>query len=199
MRIEELKIFTFDELSKKAQEKAINNYRVRNDYDIECQYITENIEETLLEKTCNTIQNIDLRWSLNSCQGDGVSFTGEIYGYNKNFIKFLEAVYNGEVPKNIKRIATAIVIKFRRISNYYCHESTVTTEIELTGGYLGNIDRIENLVEELEKLVEEWRINLCYTLKKQGYDKLDYYYSGEYIADILLNNDYEFLEDGTNY
>lgn len=199
MRIEELKIYTFGELSEKAKQKAVNNYRSKNDYYIESQLITENMEETILEKTCNTIQDLKLGWSLCCCQGDGVSFTGIIYGYDDNFIKFLETVYNGELPKNIKRIAKALLVRFKRTSHFYAHKKTCNTEVELTGNCLGRIDRIEKTLEELEKTLEEWRVNLCEYLEKQGYNDLYYYNSDEYIADIMLNNDYEFLEDGTNY
>ncbi len=197
MRIKEIKIYTFEELSKEAQKKAINDFRSNNDYHIESQFITENMEETVIEKTCKTIQDLKISWSLNYCQCDGVSFTGEIYGYNENFIKFLENIYNGEVPKNIKRIANAIIIKFKRINTFSTHEITVDTEIELTGKYLGNIDRIEKLIEDLEKSIEVWRIDLCYALETQGYAELDHYNSDEYITEELSNNCYEFLEEGT--
>ena len=134
MRTEEIKIYTFEELSEKAKQKAIEGYRksLDCDFSLESDFITENMEEIILEKTCNTIQDLKIYWSLNHAQGDGVSFTGEISGYTDNFIKFLEVIYKGEPPKNIKRIAHAIVIKFKRISNFYTHENTVITEIELT-------------------------------------------------------------------
>ena len=201
MRIEKLKIYTFEELSEKAKQRAIEGYRqcLNRDFGTESGLITENMEENVIEKTCKTIQGLKLNWSLNSCQGDGVNFIGEIYGYNKNFIKFLEMLYNGEVPKNIKRIANAIVIKFIRISNFYQHEKTVNTEIELTGSYSGNIDRIYKILTELENFIDVWRVDLCKELEEKGYKEIEYFYSYEYITNIIIANNHEFLEDGNHY
>jgi hypothetical protein len=43
------------------------------------------------------------------------------------------------------------------------------------------------------------RKNMCDILEKQGYDEIDYYYSDEYIDEIIICNEYEFYADGTKY
>ena len=77
MRIEEVKVLQFNELSDTAKERAREWYRNRlnNDFSFESDCIGENFKEALKDAGYCT-DNVE--WSLSSCQGDGVNFAGDI-------------------------------------------------------------------------------------------------------------------------
>ena len=66
-------IFTFDELSPEAQARAIESHR-QTDYENgePLYFFADNAAERAAEKG---FKNIDLQYSLNYSQGDGLSFS----------------------------------------------------------------------------------------------------------------------------
>lgn len=84
MREEIIKIYTFDELSEEAKQKAIENYR---DND-EMEWLPDDMQwklDELLEEVKNlTTHSSKIFYSLTYCQGDGAmfEFDGE-YTYRK--------------------------------------------------------------------------------------------------------------------
>lgn len=202
MRIEQRNVYTFEELSEEAKKKAIEEYRENgmSDNEWENRNITETTEETIKEKFGNeTISDLEVNWSLNSRQGDGVSFTGTINGDSKTIDVMLNNIYNNEVPKNIKRILPYILINLARGILSYYHKYTVTTNVYLEGDYTGNIDRIEKLIDSLEQEIDLYRLSVCDILENNGYDSMDFYNSDEYIISEIECNETEFLEDGSIY
>jgi hypothetical protein len=195
-------LYEFKELSKKSQKKAIEDMhtQINEDYDYESEIITGDMMETIIDKFgSNTIRDLEVHWSLNCSQGDGVSFTGTIYGYSKTIDIMLNNMYEGNVPKNVKRIIHGVNFKFTCNSARYCHEMTVNTDSEITGLNTGNIERIEKLVNEIETKLEDFRIDVCKLLEKNGYTSIDFYDSDEYIIESIEANDLEYLEDGSRY
>lgn len=67
-------IYSFNELSKEAQEKAHSDYKTNNSYDGLTDYLYDNLKEYIRDIQIDDLQN--LYYSLSYCQGDGVCFTG---------------------------------------------------------------------------------------------------------------------------
>lgn len=199
MRTEEIKIYTFEELDKKAKEKAREWYKniMRDDFYIESGMITDNMRDVL---EASGYTNTEIYWSLSCCQGDGVCFTWDIYGYDEDIIPLLNRIYNNNIPKNILRVLPFIKIEFTRSNSLYCHKNTVHVNYSsTTRSYIDGCYRVEKVIDELMETLEEDRKNMCDILEKQGYDEIDYYYSDEYIDETIICNEYDFYADGTKY
>lgn len=163
--------------------------------------ITENMIYYIINEggAGESISDLDVNWSLSCCQGDGVAFTGIIYGYENSSLTLLNHIYDNDIPKDVKRVLPHINIAFVKSGSHYFHKNTVSVEIEITGRYTGNIDRVEKIIEDIEKDVENWRYDLCDKLEKLGYEEIDYYYSNECIDETINANEYEFTEEGNRY
>lgn len=116
------------------------------------------------------ISGLDVSFSLSSCQGDGVSFTGTIIS-EENITALLTEVY-GVIPHKVKRVIPHIYsIDFERNDYHYTHPYTVNTEItDQWDDYSHN--RFLQLLEDIAKDVDEYRIEVCKNLENEGYDLL---------------------------
>lgn len=72
-------VYEFDELSKDAQEKAIENYREGLDFPWLTDDIANRLEELLKENKITYDELPKIYYSLSYCQGDGAMFEGTIY------------------------------------------------------------------------------------------------------------------------
>ena len=183
-------IYTFAELSQEAKDKVCNNWEWD---DNDSSMLTELFEEDL--NNHYMFKGAKVYWSLSSCQGDGVSFTGE--WFNDGCIQLLEKAYNGNIPKNLKRIIPWLVLEIRNINNRYCHKRSVTLDVDVDNYYLPNYPRIEKVIDDIRKTVEAYRLQVCDELEDFGYKEIDYHQTEEYIKEMCESNNYEFLEDGT--
>lgn len=197
------KIYKFEELSEQAKEKARDWYKgtMTNDFTAESETITENMIDYIKNEggAGESISDLDVSWSLSCCQGDGVSFTGIIYGYDRSALELFNHIYGNNIPKNVRRILHGINVKFIKKSTRYCHKYTVATDIEITGNYCGEIGRIEAIIEDIEIAIDSWRKDICTTLENLGYKEIDYYYSDECVDETIIANEYEFTEEGNRY
>ena len=173
----EYNLYTYNELSKEAKEKALKKHIEDNDYYFLSDYLNERLHELLEE---NKIQDINdtskpntkptqVLYSLSYCQGDGCCFEG-------NFI------WNG-YNVSIKH------------SGYYYHSKMVNIsmfEIE-------NDCRPEPVNSKDEKEFEELYQSICEQLEKDGYSFIDYENSEESFIEMCDANEYTFLENGTMF
>lgn len=70
-------IYSFNELSKKAQEKAHQDYKNRNTYEFLEQYLLDELNIELEENNIKENGNKKVLYSLSYSQGDGVCFIGD--------------------------------------------------------------------------------------------------------------------------
>lgn len=198
MRTVNVDVYKFDELSEDVQKKVIARYR--NLWD-ELDYFE--FKDSMNIEFSNYISglNFTLSYSLNYCQGDGVSFTGSVEG-KEGLLKLANLVYNGNIPRNILRLINwGIIYKvnFDRIGSHYVHKYTV--DIEVVDNYNMDNDycRITEAMLEFEKFIRDWYLNVCGRLEKFGYNEIEYLRSEEYIREMILANDLEFLADGSDF
>ena len=75
MKTIEINLYSFDELSDKAKENAIEKWYEKEDYYFLSQDLKESLISLLNERNIY-YQDIKLLYSLSYCQGDGLCFTG---------------------------------------------------------------------------------------------------------------------------
>ena len=198
MRNVSVGVYGFDELSKNVQDEVIKRYG-----DTLSELLTDILEDIMKREFNNYTDNLDfeLAYSLNYCQGDGVSFTGTVEGKEELFM-LAGLVYGNKVPKNIiKLIKWDIIYKvdFVRNSYYYVHKYTVQTNIIENYNMDKDYCHISRAVAEFEKAINVWRLQVCDSLEKTGYDTIENLYSDDTIKNFIEANELEFFIDGRDF
>lgn len=100
MRNVNVNVYEFDDLSKDVQDEVINRYR-----DKLADLLDEDLEDIMNRELNNYADNLDfeLRYSLNCCQGDGVSFDGIIEG-KEELLTLASLVYDNKIPKKYIKV-----------------------------------------------------------------------------------------------
>ena len=77
MKTKTINLYSFDELSKEAQEKARVEYNTSKDQDnyLLTEFLEERLQDLLKENKIKS-DNVKIMYSLSYCQGDGVMFSG---------------------------------------------------------------------------------------------------------------------------
>jgi hypothetical protein len=206
MRIKEVRLYEYDELNSKAQEKARDWYReLRDASDFESVIedadrmaailgieISDRRVQTLGGKTRNEPA---IWWSLGYVQGDGAAFDG--------FYRYAEAA-----PKKIREEAPedttlhAIADTLADIQSRY--QNGVTAVIKSDSRYWSqNIDvEIDNDAEALDVSTEDYTAlrSVFRDFGKWIYTQLrtedEYRNADEQVADDIRANEYEFTASG---
>lgn len=163
-------VYTIDELSKEAQEKALAKHTEQNDYYFLSDYLDERLHELLEENKIKDLNDTSkpntkttqVYYSLSYSQGDGCMFEGnfEWKGYN---------------------------IKIKQVGHYYHSNSK---DITITDDEDNDIDG--QVFEDFEAIYQE----ICKQLEKAGYDFMKYEDSMEAFKESCEANEYTFTKDG---
>lgn len=186
MKKQTIEVYEFSELGKEAKEKARDNFRQSClDYDW-WDFIYEGFIEKA-EEYGITLEDEDIQFTGFWSQGDGASFISkEINNY-----KFADKV---GIKAN-KEVLDTIELYIDRTIMNYSHENSV----HATAVYNDLPSKYEKKAEELTDKLEEVKNELCNEL----YKNLENYYeeltSDEYIDNEIMENDLEFLKDGTSF
>lgn len=198
MRSVDVTVYGFDELSKDVQEDVIKRYR-----DTLSELLVEDLEDIMYQKLNDYVDNLDFRlaYSLNCCQGDGVSFTGNVESKRELFT-LASLVYDNKIPKNILRLINWNIIykiDFVRSNHYYVHKYSV--QINIIDNYNTNKDYcyINRAITEFEKAINKWYLKVCDTMEKFGYITIENMYSDDNIKSLIEANEYEFFIDGKDF
>lgn len=188
-----LTLFSYDELSKKAQEKVLENLRFTNvDFEQWSEFILEDWKDEKLPLAgfCNA----EIAYSGFSSQGDGASFTANVniltwLKVNKRLKEYKELV------KFLKGNDCNIEINIVRNSRQYCHENTMSIEVD---GHLYN-DVPDKVTKQADALESEILYN-AKELSRKIYNNLrtDYYdqISDEAVIGTIKVNEWTFRENG---
>lgn len=220
---QENKTYDFEQLSKDAQENAIEKNRDINIDDDGWEDPTiEGFKEDMSEYG---ISDIEVQYSGFWSQGDGASFTGEISNTKEFLAKALGLESNEFVDMEDGKYKSGddgldsligdlaelgldsrdkikpedFYISIERISSRYSHENTVKISID--------IDEPENwdgdfskkawqYLEEIEEKATEWLRSECNKLYRSLEKDYDYLTSDEAVRETLIENGYEFDEGG---
>lgn len=182
------KVYKFAGLSKEAQKKAIEWYQRTLDGDSE---ILFGFEDHCQERAAETgFTDIKVQYSLSSCQGDGLSFSGLI-----DIERFAKETY-----PNIKQSVLSVLKSYCNANltgntGRYCFASTCDVDFSLEARK--DYPNIEKMVSEIQATIENAYMNLCRELERTGYDWIDDAYTDESAISNIEANEYEFLKDGT--
>ena len=212
--------YSFDELSPEAQENALDNNRDINvDYDGWEDGVTEGFKEDMREIG---IDDIEISFSGFYSQGDGASFTSEDIdtrklfdaigiksddalnmetdderskGQNKEFYDLLDTMEEiGQLERNrIKPEEIRVTIE--RTDNRHVHYNTVRANVEIWDEPDG-WEEPYGFTDKLEDTVTEYIRGLCKDLYRSLEKEYDHLTSDEAVKETLVDNDYEFDEEG---
>lgn len=221
MRTQEITIFTFEELTPKAQQRAIDKYR-DNSYDNFC---SDEYKDTL--KTFINIFPVKVRdWQVDPCcysycdmystADDQINDLSGLrlfkYLVNNFGGTLYKRKYLGSLKTQDQPRAAHRMIKNREISQgtnkgkFYASvysNCQMEQNCNLTGVYSDEsiLQPLYNFLEAPDKsttfadLMEEcgnaWAAAFSESIEEENSD--------EYIKDCLINNDYEYTEEGEQY
>lgn len=193
-------LFTFEELSEEAKEKAIEKQRNCEYYlDYEWwDFVYEDFHQKIKDKGFD-ITKIYFSgfWS----QGDGAMF--EYDGLDSKLLD--EAADTLDLPNWKKSILKNGYISGKgRQSGHYYHENSCSHNIYVeTDNGMQQYYNIERLFDtfhiDIENYIEELYVNLCGELYSALEKEYEYLMSDECISEHLEANMYEFEKDGTRY
>lgn len=200
MKTIEIKLYSFNELSEEAKERAIEKERHNQCY-LDCEwweFVYEHHTQAI-KKAGFDITRIYFSgfWS----QGDGAMF--EYDGLDKKLL--YKAVDSLDLPKWKKAILKNGYISGKGVqSGRYCHENSCSHSIYIeTDNGMQHYDNIEKLFYEyttdIEEYIEGFYIDLCSDLYKELESEYEYLTSDESISEYLIANEFEFTVDGNIY
>jgi len=204
--------YRFSELDAKVQSKLITRYSQQ-----EYEYMDSSLITDLLETDLENFHNInestgfegfELNWSLNNCQGDGVSF----YKGNIRLATWLETqgrkikARYGLILRLKKQFNHEIILNVYKFDRHYSHENTfriVSENVDFNLDYYDNlenpnkhIDNLESMVNELCEFFTDHLRGICKELESTGYSEIDYQTSEERAREMLGEDDTYYLSNG---
>ncbi|AXQ67686.1 hypothetical protein KIOSHI_265 [Bacillus phage Kioshi] len=194
MREEITFIYQYDELKAESKENAVKWFQetLNEEFTIESEQITENMKTTLENKG---YEGLDVFWSLNHCQGDGVAFYGRLT--TVELVSIAERLLSDKDYKRLKLVGTLadFEIEIYDTNNRYNHYNSMKVYLDDVQS-LEDFPKIWELLQKLERAVSDDIREISKELEKQGYAEIDYYYSKEYAESEIRANEYEFDVDG---
>lgn len=193
-------VFTYGELTEYAKNNAIENFKnkLKDDYIINDFYMFS--EDTKIEIENLNFEDVELYYSLNFCQGDGLMFEGCIklskLLENEYFVK--NKLTEKEINK-IKRIlkVTDINITVKHNNSMYFHSNTANIDFYFDYANSWNYEKTETFINDIiENSFEEYYKELCREFEEKGYNIYRYYWKDENIVELLKENNYRFYQDG---
>jgi hypothetical protein len=205
-------LYTYAELpTDKAKEKAREWYQEGNDNSDE---LLEWFDNDLPNYGFCDIDRDNITFNLNSCQGDGFSFTGSVY------IEDLRKAYDEKLVGDIQELTAypalfaahdkikalgfdvESILLSRNRNYHYVHKYTVDVDVEFY--WFANENEEDVSVNEgvqvaagaFEDAMTEVFHAVCDRFEEAGYADIDYRNSEECIADAMEANDYLFTADG---
>ena len=202
----EYKIYKYNELDDSAKENVKQWYLDGQSADIftdDCKIDLEN----LFGKN-----DLDVQYSLASCQGDGFNIYGPIDA--ESIFNCLENGNGGEQLEKFRDVMTdkekKTILRYAKecgainlpMNNRYCYSLAEYIDIcddwETTLAYADHKDIDANVLKKFEELVRDIFYTLCKAYEKLGYEFF-YEIDEQDLEDFCEANEYEFMEDGTIY
>ena len=201
MRTETIKLYKFEELSEKVQEKVIEK---KYNINLHHEWWESVYEMYMQDETGFDIDKIYFSGFYSQC--DGAMFEGSP---NKNILNFITPNYRNEayqkdwskVIKLIKNDHINIYGSFTHKGNYYNSKSySDNLDAEMNNDWYGkNYSNIEDILEDILEGIREYYEDLCNKIYHSLEQEHEYYSSREAIEETISCNDYEFTEDGEQY
>lgn len=195
MRIEQVEIYNYDELTVASKENAVKWFQetLNHEFSYETEYITQDFTSALEEKG---YEGLEVQWSLNHCQGDGVAFYGTLF--TTELVKLSERLLSDKDYKRLKAIAKGedFSIEINRCNYHYNHWNTMETYLN-DEHVFGDYPKVWELLQKLERAISDDIKEVSRELERKGYEQIEYYLtSKEYAEGEIRANEYEFDVNG---
>jgi hypothetical protein len=216
----DIREYSFEELSPEAKRNALDDLRDINvEYSDWHESVIEDFEGHLKEFG---VGDVEVSYSGFYSQGDGASFTGDVFDTKIFMSKALglknsEFLDMGEEEKpedegsrlradlldigfdtREKLTPDNFMIKIERTSNRYSHENTIEGRVDIEDIPESLQDEID--IDEYENQIMESVTDWARSVSRDLYRDLENYYddlmSDESVEDTILANDYKFDKDG---
>jgi len=186
-----VKLFSINELSENARQKAIE--KERSECDVDLQFTVDYIEEIL---ACLGFESPKISYSGFCSQGDGLSFICDNWQYKKGMLdKVKECTQDATILNIAKQLQvmaknTGYNLQFsvKRTSNFYSHENTVQIENDPYSDF--------SLTDDQDAILTTLKNCLCRVFYRMLEKDYDYQLSDEYIIENLQANNVMFLSSG---
>lgn len=196
MREITIKIYTFDELTKEAQEKILEKHRYKwcpEYYDAEHPTIREFVHTLTRQGFAVNKMTFSLYCDLRGgFTGKFVDAQAAIHAAFAHGLKE-NAISKDAIDEIRKSGVVAVSKKNRKIRPTYRSNTHITLLIggtPMTG---------EEKYLPFVRALEEWKEEECWEVYKKSEDDYRYYISDTFIKRMLLMNGYEFYENGDEY
>ena len=207
MRTIETKVYTFEELTPEAKQKAIENYKDTYHDDFYTEYVYEDaaiLADIMGLDICQTLKTRSDKsthyaptiyysgfWS----QGDGACFEGE-YRYKPGALKALKAhaPQDKELHRICKVLQDAQRVNFYKVSatikhrGYYYHAGCMDIELSHDDDRYRDIKNEDDFIQAFRDFAD-W-------IHSQIESAYEYENSDEQITETLIANEYEFTFEG---
>ena len=178
-RIIEQKIYSFDELNNKSQERVIKEHGEFLGETWSYDFIYDNFIDTAKAAGFNVSDYKEISFSGFYSRASFVcdSLDLDVLGMDKELQKYIDSV------------------TVARVSNIYSHERTCKVEYKLND----EINPDETAIQDFFYSVEQKRVDLCKQLYKDLQKDYEYQFTKECVIDSIKANGYEFYESGELY
>lgn len=198
--VNEIILYKYDELSDKAKDEAKENMRKDkvNDY-VYCDILTEDLNTLLKELFPNS--DLEIQYSLNYCQGDGLNIYGKL---NLNdMYNTLKDKLNIEEQKYIEFLLNEFDDTYKLDSNnHYCYcicdRQNVLEDIDYELEWNCYRDIKYDIIDKFNTLAKEHLCDLCSEWEEYGY-KFLYEFTDDDLEHYTYYLETMFYEDGSMY
>lgn len=190
MKIVPVNVYSFDELSESAKEKAREWWRSVDDRDVS--HVLDNFKAEMEELGVEASKpTYNVSWS----QGDGAGFDYEV-----NLPKWLNANAKKKEHATIRRMLKSDKIDalVRGTQGYDFWYPSHHNGVEVYYGVYVSA-RGSARLDEFDKYLIKWINDKAYDLYQYISDALEYMYSDEYIDMCIRANEYDFDELGRHW
>ena len=182
MKTKTLKLYSFSELNEEAKEVAKENYYNNEDYE----WLKEALEcELEAYDVLDLFSNIDLKYSLSYCQGDGLSFSADV---NKE-----KLLLPYKVSEMIKE---NICVEVKKNNGRYSFASANDVDVWVDNIKSDDMKSTE-IVDKIKSDLQVYYLDICGKLKQYGYEQIEYRADNTEFRELVEGVDY--LESGEVY
>lgn len=187
--------YEFDELSDKAKKHALEKYHADGvDHQIVNEDLTEYFNYLLGE---HGLSGLDVRWSLNYCQGDGVAFYGKV-DLDEFFSKNPELAEEHKVAITLADGAYAVDgLKITKDNPHYDHYNSMGLEYDILAadrdGVPYDATPVEGFLDEFRGFIKD----LSRELEIKGYKSLEERYDDRVLAAEIKDQGFLFTASGS--
>lgn len=198
MRTIEVKLFTYPELSEKAQEQAREKVRTMgwcaDDFRFSAQHMIDNLKEEAAAQGIDVrdVSYEDRSWAFFTVTIEAIIDLAAFMKANKLANRY-RALYNVATEKN----PDVGIDNAYRLTGHGSGNTVYGQEARIEfSGYNDPSATVQGQAAAVEELIDATIQQMERELAQSFNEELEYCYSDEVIADLLTNNEHEFEENG---